>query len=168
LIGLRLLEDRELESGIVRHRGGGLIVCGDYAAMVLGRAQPLQSEPKGAMLRDMVARLGDDPQWLNRAFNFETSVARGSLVDGYPVTLSTCAARVSQPLLPLDGFDRLEDGVHVSQRLRIDGIDRERIFAIDTLEPLVHFAQATGFNGDAAQWYEREAPTLSRYTRPVV
>ena len=165
LIGLRLLEEKELESGVVRHRGGGLIVCGEYAALVLGRAHPLES---GVPLRERVAQHADDPQWLHRAFNFETSVARGSLDEGYKVTLSTCAARVGQPLISLDGFELQADGVHVTQRLLVDGLACERLFIIDTLEQQVSYAQSTGFTRDAAQWYERESPTLSRYTQPLV
>lgn len=165
LIGLRMLEEKDLESDSVRHRGGGLIVCGEHAALVLGRADPIESrEP----LRDLVARHGEDRQWLNRAFNFETSVARGSLDEGYKVTLSTCAARVGQPLIALDGFEQQADGVHVVQRLLIDGRACERLFIIDTLEPCVSYTQATGFTPSAAQWYERESPTLSRYTQPLV
>lgn len=167
LIGLRLVVERELESGVVRHRGGGLILCGDHAAMVIGRAQPLEGEQEGAQLRDLVARFGDDPVWLNRAFNVETSVAEGSIADGYQVTLSTCAQRVGQPLISLEGFELEVDGAHVTQRLLIDGRACERLFIIDTLEPCVSFAQATGLSGSAEQWYARESPTLSRYTQPL-
>ncbi|CAI8748370.1 hypothetical protein [Pseudomonas sp. IT-P218] len=165
LIGLRLLEEKELESGIVRHRGGGLIVCGEYAALVLGRAHPLDG---GVPLRELVAQYADDPQWLRRAFNFETSVAQGSLDEGYNVTLSTCAARVGQTLIPLDGFELQADSVHIIQRLLVDGLACERLFIIDTLEPHVSYAQSTGFTRSAAQWNERESPTLSRYTQPLV
>lgn len=168
LIGLRLIEDKALESGIVQHRGGGLIVCGEHAAMVLGRADPLPASPDGEPLRDLVARHADDPTWLKRAFNFETSVAQGALETGFGVTLSTCAGRLGQSLTPLDGFEVLADGKHVTQNLIIDGVARQRLFVIDTLEPTVSFAQATGFTCGAAQWYERESPTLSRYTQPLV
>jgi hypothetical protein len=168
LIGLRLLEEREVQSGFVHHRGGGLIVCGGHAALVLGRADPLESNPQGEPLRDLVARHAKDPQWLKRAFNFETSVAEGFLSAGYTVTLSTCARRVGQPLISLEGFERLADGKHVSQLLTVDGVARERLFVIDTLEPDISYAQTTRFTASAAQWYERESPTLSRYTQPLV
>jgi hypothetical protein len=165
LIGLRLLEEKDLESGDVHHRGGGLIVCGDHAAMVLGRAQPLESD---VPLRDQITQRVDDPQWLNRAFNFETSVAEGGLHEGFNVTLSTRAGRIGQPLMPLDGFELTADGKHLVQTLLVNGRPRERRFVIDTLEPQLGFAQATGFTPEAAQWYERESPTLSRYTQPLV
>jgi len=168
LIGLRLIEEKELESGVVHHRGGGLIVCGEYAALVLGRAQPLDSDGHAGTLPEQVARHGGDRQWLSRAFNFETSVASGSLADGYRISLSTRPERLGQSLIALDGFELHADGRHVSQLLRVDGVVRQRLFVIDTLEPRVSFTQATGFGDDAAQWYAREAPTLSRYTRPLV
>lgn len=168
LIGLRLLEEREVQSGFVHHRGGGLIVCGEHAALVLGRADPLDSSPEGEPLRDRIARHANDPQWIKRAFNFETSVAEGSPEAGYNVTLSTCAGRVGQPLISLEGFERLADGKHVSQLFTVEGIARERLFVIDTLEPDISYAQTTGFTAGAAQWYARESPTLSRYTQPLV
>jgi hypothetical protein len=52
--------------------------------------------------------------------------------------------------------------------LLVDGLACERLFIIDTLEQQVSYAQSTGFTRDAAQWYERESPTLSRYTQPLV
>ena len=168
LIGLRLLEERDVQSGFVHHRGGGLIVCGEHAALVLGRADPLDSSPDGEPLRDQVARHGNDPQWLKRVFNFETSVAEGSVTAGYNVTLSTCAGRVGQPLISLEGFERLADGKHVSQLFTVEGIARERLFVIDTLEPEISYAQTTGFTARAEQWYADESPTLSRYTQPLV
>ncbi|MFY0731615.1 hypothetical protein [Pseudomonas sp. NFX15] len=167
LIGLRLLHETQLDSGVVHHRGGGLIVCGDHAAMVLGRAQPLEYDAHGLPLREQVERNADDPEWLHRAFNFETSVAQGSLDGGFSVTLSTCAARIGQPLISLEGFELQADGRHVSQLLQVDGVLRERIYVIDTLEPEVSYVQTTGFTDSAAQWYARESTTLSRYTRPL-
>lgn len=165
LIGLRLLEERDRDSGEVHHRGGGLIVCGEHAALVLGRSQALEGETP---LPDQLRQHADDPQWLSRAFNFETSVAQGSLQDGFTVTLSTRAERLGQALIPLHGFEREADGKHLVQTLVIGGKARERRFVIDTLEPQVSFAQGTGFTADAAQWYERESPTLSRYLQSLV
>ncbi|GLK92199.1 hypothetical protein [Pseudomonas turukhanskensis] len=166
LIGLRLLEEREVESAVVRHRGGGLIVCGDYAALVLGRAEPL-AVPDGTQLRDLVAAAVGDGAQLARLFNFETSVAQGSLVEGFTVNLSTQPARVGQNLLALDGFEYLAADGRVRQTLDVDGIRCERLFTIDTLEITLPFAQATGFTPGAAAWFERESPTLARYTQPL-
>lgn len=162
LIGLRLIEERDLDSGAIRHRGGGLIVCGDHAAMVLGRAQ----EPGGESLLDEVAAADDDAERLAALFNFETSVAHGSLADGYVVSLSTCPGRLGQPLLPLDGFEYVPNQQLVLQHLTVDGARCERRFAIDTIEPLVSFSQTTEFTPQAQAWFRNESQTLTRYTEP--
>ena len=88
LIGLRLIEEREVISGRLRHQGGGLIVCGDYAAMVLGRANPVDGEGGATTLRSLVADALDDCERLSQLFNFETSVAKGSVKKGFSVSLS--------------------------------------------------------------------------------
>ena len=76
LIGLRLQEERALDTGALRRRGGGLIICGEHAGMVLGRAV----EPdEGRDLRDQVADALGDPERLGRLLDMETSLARGSL-----------------------------------------------------------------------------------------
>lgn len=167
LIGLRLLEDREQASGLLRHRGGGLIICGEYAALVLGRADALSQTTPQTRLRELVARHADDLQWLRRAFEFETSVALGSLSEGFSVTLSTLPQRVRQPLIPLQGFERLDDGRHLRQTLMVDGVVRQRLFLIDTLESVLPFDQATGFSAPSASWFDGESLALRRYIQPL-
>lgn len=162
LIGLRLIEERNLDTGELRHRGGGLIICGDYAALVLGRAEAVP----GISLRDEVRRAAGDAQRLAGLFNFETSVACGSIQDGYHVSLSTCAGRLGELLLPLDGFELISGGKQVVQRLNLDGACCERRFNVDTIEPELSYAQSTGFTAQAATWYASESPTLTRYTQP--
>ncbi|MCY1409662.1 hypothetical protein D9M71_250180 [compost metagenome] len=165
LIGLRLLEERAVQGGALRHQGGGLIVCGEHAAMVLGRSQAF--EGGGLPLRDWAARYQADPSLLATLFNFETSVAKGSLDAGFSITLSTRAERLHQPLLPLDGFQWLGDGRHLLQTLRVDGVLCQRTYAIDTLERQVGFAQATALTPEAASWFVQESPSLARYTKKL-
>lgn len=160
LVGLRLIEEKELKGGHVRHRGGGLIVCGDYAALALGRAQPLHSEKT---LKTLVAEAGHDILRLQRLFNFETSVAITSPSHGYRAMLSTRPERVGQELFPLEGFEYLPDTQQVRQRLVVEGSECERLFAIDTLETRFDYAQATPAVADSKKWFDREAPTLGRY-----
>ena len=168
LVGLRLTEEREVASGRLRHRGGGLIVCGEHAALVRGRPAPVAAAA-GKHLKALVEAAEGDLPRLQRLFDFETSVARGSLAEGYAVVHSTQPLRVGQPLLALDGFDFLPgDGnapAGVRQRTVVDGVAVERHFGIDTLEARVDFPQATGITPEAADWYRREAGTLGRYTR---
>lgn len=167
LIGLRLIEERNLSDNSLRHRGGGLIVSGDYAALVLGRAGPLDTGATPSSLSSLAAQAVGDTQRLAALFNFETSVAQGSLQEGFSIDLSTCPVRLGQALLPLDGFEYLAERKLISQRLLIDGVPCQRLFSIDTLEPLNHFDQATDFTPDAQAWFERESPTLSRYTQAL-
>lgn len=168
LIGLRLIEEREEASGRLRHQGGGLIVCGDYAALVLGRAEPVAEADDSTNLRSLVADAQDDPARLQRLFNFETSVAKGSITQGFTVSLSTRPVRVHQPLLALDGFEYVANSGQVIQRFTADGLACVRVFAIDTLEADVAFDQATGFSADAEQWFRRESQTLNRYAEHVL
>ena len=166
LAGLRLLEERNLATGEVRHRGGGLIVCGDYAGLVLGRNQSFTPEQSYNALRSMAVAAQGQAAQLAALFNFETSVAQGSIDKGYEVVLSTQPGRVGQSLCSLDGFERMADG-RVRQILECEGIPCERIFTIDTLESGIEFSAATGFSPEAETWFAREAQTLTRYTKPV-
>jgi hypothetical protein len=173
LIGLRLIEERELDSDIVRHKGGGLIVCGDYAGLVLGRAEAVTKPSLETTLKEMVAQAGGNIPTLTKLFNFETSVAHGSLEKGFSVKHSTLASRLGSDLFPLDGFDLPAVYQHevlgnielIRQKLTIDGKACERLFYIDTIEQHVSFSQATALSEETHAWFERESPTLTRYTQ---
>lgn len=172
LIGLQMIEERELDrSGAVRkvrRRGGALIVCGDYAALVLGRAeQPYAAAPLCQQVA--AAHVEGDMAHLRALFDFETSVARRNAVQGghtydrdYRVIHSTRPGRVGATLFEAEGFECI-DANTLRQRLTVDGIEIERIYAIDTLEAETLFEQTTGFSDAAAAWYAQEAPTLTRY-----
>lgn len=160
LVGLRLIEEKELKGGHVRHRGGGIIVCGDYAALALGRAKSVRSEKP---LKTLVAEAGNDALRLQQLLNFETSVAIASPSHGYRAMLSTQPARVGQELFPQDGFEYFPDAQQVRQHLMVDGVECERLFAIDALEAQVDYAQGTPAPADARKWFKHEAPTLGRY-----
>lgn len=169
LIGLNLIEERDLASGKVRHKGGGLIVCGDYAGLVLGRGQALPNMLPGTMLKNLVAAASGNADLLNELFNFETSVAHGSLQHGFKVIHSTKASRLGQDLFSLAGFERLAphaslaSGDVIRQKLTIAGVACERIFSVDTLEPHINFSQSTASTTEAAAWFKRESTTMARY-----
>lgn len=167
LVGLRLIEERNIETGIVRHRGGGLIICGDYASLVLGRSQKIEPTQAYNSLRALAVEAQGQPDKLAALFNFETSVAKGSIADGYRILLSTKADRVGEALCELDGFEFIEEQQLISQKFTSQGESCERIFAIDTIEREVHFDQATGFTSEAKEWYVRESQTLTRYTQSL-
>ena len=162
LIGLRLSEEYYPETGLRLSRGGGLIICGDYAALVLGRSTPMPAG--GPAMPEQVASAGQDPARLDHIFDFETSVATGSLTQGYSVRHSTLASRVGQPLLPEGEFELLDDGNHVQYRFNRNGQSCAWVFEIDVIEPRHEFALSTASSASAGEWFKREAATLSRYT----
>ncbi len=166
LIGLRLLQETNLSTGEQYSRDGGLIICGDYAALVLARPEAISAESDNALRAKAEQAVGDAAA-LAQLFNFETSVASGSLAQGYTVELSTRPERQGQTLLSLDGFSTTANGRELTQRIaQQDGRDIERRFVIDTLEASCAFPQFTQTSAQANQWFERERETLCRYTQP--
>jgi hypothetical protein len=167
LVGLRLIEEREIAGGKIRHKGGGLIVCGDYAALCLGRAEPLRNRGNNELLKALVAEAGRDTRRLQQLLGVETSVAillpAASASHGYRIMLSTRPERAGRELFPLDGFDYIEQAQQVRQRLVVDGIACERLFEIDTMEARLEYPQETPAPAEAQRWFDREAPTLGRY-----
>lgn len=165
LVGLRLLDEKNLNTGEQHSRGGGLIICGDYAALVLARPEPMHAGHENA-LREKAEQAVGDAAALAQLFNFETSVASGSLAQGYTVELSTRPGRKGEALLPLDGFSLADNGRELTQRLsQQDGNTVERRFAIDTFEASCAYPQSTSTTTQATLWFERERETLCRYTQ---
>lgn len=160
LIGLRLLEQRNLDTNECIHRGGGLIIAGDHAALVLGRPESLPSE---AALPEQIDYM--NPQTPERLFQFETSVAQGSLAQGYTIRHSTLSERVNQSLWPSSDAEWSIDDQEVRQQFTFDGVTHERRFSVDTLEAHYPFDLHTPWTPEAQAWFGREAATLTRYTR---
>jgi hypothetical protein len=164
LVGLRLVEEREVESGLLRHRGGGLIISGDYAGLVLGRAE--DPEPQGPLLQHLLAAAGN-AQELVKLLNFETSIGYGSIAKGFNVTHSTLPGRVGQPLFSLEGFSAGPDGT-VHQQVKVGGKLVKRVFVADALEAEYAWPQATVQTEASKAWVDKEAATLKRYTRSLI
>ncbi len=175
LIGLRLLSERELSTGITRYQGGGLIICGEYAAWMKGRAAPV-TRHADEKLSTLVSRAVGDAATLRSLLDVETSVAKGTLQSGFTIAHSTLASRIGMDLCPLDGFDKPAVMAHpelgeieiLRQTLSIDGLMYERIFTIDTLEPYIEYPQSSKVSPAAEQWFQQESAALCRYTRTVV
>jgi hypothetical protein len=172
LVGLRLLEELETSTGAIRHQGGGLIVSGDYAGLVLGRAKEVVKPLADITLNSLVAALSGDKKQLSQLFNFETSVAKGNLEVGFKVDISTQTNRLGQTIFSLDGFEAPCKYQHktlgeieiVRQKLIINGQACERLFTIDTIEPQIEFSQSTPVTKETAEWYVRESAILMRYS----
>lgn len=138
MVGLQLIEERVPATGKVTHRGGALVVCGDHAALVRGR-----------------------PSLVPDLFACEASYAvRDPASADFTIALSTNPLREGQTLHIRDGFELAHDTKQVRQKVEVDGELRERIFAIDTLEPRRHFRRSTDGSDGTAAWLASEAETL--------
>ncbi|ROQ21393.1 hypothetical protein EDC38_2017 [Marinimicrobium koreense] len=160
LIGLRMIEQRNLDTGDCVHRGGGLIIAGDHAALVLGRPEPLSND---ASLQEQLESAS--PDTIQRLFDFETSVAQGSITKGFTIHHTTRSARLGQPLLPDARSDWFVEDQEVRHRFEIEGVTHERRYLIDTLEAHCPFDLHTPWSSEAKAWFGREAATLTRYTQ---
>jgi len=161
LIGLSLVDERELGSGHVRHMGGGLIVCGDHAAFVRGRAPGLLFEHGSeARVDELVWRSAREPTTLQRVFGLDASYARADAAGAFVVSASTLPWRLEQPLMELDGFAYDAERDRLVQRVEEGGIAIERRFTIDTLEPRFVAAESTVPSPEAEDWFERERQGL--------
>lgn len=87
LIGLSLIEEVELDTGAVRHRGGGLVVCGRHAAFIRGR--PIEP-PDAGRLVDYVSAHAAELAALEWVFGLDAAygTTRAS-EDDFTVTLGT-------------------------------------------------------------------------------
>jgi len=164
LIGLRLVEQRNLTTGQIDHRGGGLVVCGDHAALVLGRPRPLDTSRQTRLDEFVRANLHDRAA-LRAVFAFEASVAkRPRAGDDFTVVASTNPTREGEALGALGEFTREGDET-VKQRLQTAGGEIERRFTIDTLEAHFTASLATPATAAAEAWLAREARTLLAASR---
>ena len=164
LIGLRLLDERDTETGRVLHRGGGLVVCGRHAGLVRGRAQPLPPNRRAA---DLVRERPRDRELLEAIFGFEASYAESAAGQAFVVKASTLPWREGAPLIELDGFSSIDsDGVLV-QRVREQDVTLERRFRIDTLEANFVDLDATAVSAEGAAWLDAERDTLCAGAKPI-
>ncbi len=158
-IGLRLLTEQNLETGEVCHQGGGLIVCGDHAALVRGRPFPL---PDARLMDAAVDH--SRTELLATLQSFEASYAvRSSSGSPWIVQLSTNPLREGELLLDEDGFT--VDGTMVIQRTAGQGVPIERRFTVDTLAAEVAFSPATQSTAPGVSWLARESDTLLLHAR---
>ena len=163
LIGLRLREETRLDTGERIPRDGALIIAGRYAGLVLGRTQPLPDSH--STLTEQVNVQLDKSASPAPLFDFETSIAEGSLTQGFTVQHSTRPERCGNPLWPESDFEWLPDQQQVRQRWHQGDHHFERRFDVDSLEPHYPFKLSTPSTPESNRWFEQEAATLTRYTR---
>lgn len=162
LIGLRLQAEYCPRTDQRKPRDGGLIICGDYAALVLGRRSPVTTD--GTALPREAANAHGDPARLNELFDFETSVALGNATDGFSIRHSTVPGRIDEPLLPDGRFEPIAGSNRIKYRFTRAGEPVAWIFETDVLEPRHEFALSTSATAPSKAWFQREAATLTRYT----
>ncbi len=167
LIGLRLIEEQNLSTDEITHKDGALIINGNWAGLVLGRSMPIEATEPNTQLRELIAANKEKPAFLEQAFNFETSVAKGDIEAGFSIAYSTSPDRVGKPLFSIDGFEWDQNNTELVQTFERDGTVFRRRFSIDTLETAFPFSDNTNFSQTAADWFEFEQDTLSRYLRVV-
>jgi hypothetical protein len=158
LLALRLVEERDLDRGVVLHRGGGLLVCGAHAGLVRGRPRPFDGGAR--RLADAVRAAASDPELLRAAFAFEASYGRrasGGDPSTFTVLASTDPRREQEPLLALDGFED-GGGGPVVQRSIERGRRLERLFVVETAIADVAFPVATAAAPAAHVWLAEERP----------
>jgi hypothetical protein len=171
VVGLRLVREYNVDTGAVTHCGGGLIVCGDHAALVLGRPRSL---PPCSRLSELVA--GSAGSLLNDVFAFEASFAMlDEEARNFTITRSTNPGRCGESLAITDGYIYNPDTRLISQRFTERGASLERLFLPDTLKSSFEFSSATSVCAESAEWLERESNTLlactgqpRRVTAPLI
>ena len=166
LIGLELVSEKDLSSGTEYERHGALIICGNYAGLVIGRQKKI-STVQQQILREQLLNPELSEEKRSQLLDFETSLASGSLSSGFTVTDSLWHTRVGQPLLSPEGFEPDSERGYLRQLLMIDGKKIARRYRIDTFDMAFPFTAQTSTTVEAAQWLQQESRTLTRYTRSV-
>jgi len=167
LISLRLLEERDMNNGELRHQRGALIITGNWAGLVLGRAQALPTDDSRQTLPERLSLAEEDPVYKAQVFNFECSIAQGSLDEGFTTCFSTQFSRVGQPIFSLQDFRLDQQSNQLVQQLSLGTKRIERRFAIDSLEQHMTFTPASPWPPETETWFEREYATLGRYLQSL-
>ncbi|MEM9256322.1 MAG: hypothetical protein AAGA91_12815 [Pseudomonadota bacterium] len=167
LISLTLLDETDAQTGTQRHKGGALIIAGEWAGLVLGRAREGLSSECSGPLRQALRDCQHDQDALSELFGFEASIGWGNLEAGFTVLHSTSDARMGEPLLPLEGFEWVGDSNFVVHRFTQGGRPIERRYYVDAIEADVAFSSCTAWHPESEAWFERERGTLKRYTEIV-
>lgn len=165
LIGLRVVEEIDLETNESRRSDGGLIICGEFAAICLGREKSLEDKFSSMdyTLEDILLNKEYSLDEKKEYLNFETSIAKGSLEKGYKIFASTNPNRYEEELTKLDGFQLEDKEGQVSQLFEENGKKFKRIYEIDIIDSDFNFETKTDTTEEAKSWFKKESRTLNRY-----
>ncbi|WP_017446994.1 hypothetical protein [Gayadomonas joobiniege] len=165
LIGLELLTETNLETGESRPRSGALIINGQMAGLVIGRANPLH-HCSASRLIDYYNNLEKHSDKTN-LLAFETSIAVGNIDTGYTVSHSLDVDRLGMPLIELNGFYLADEDGFCIQQLQENGQTIERLFKIDCYYRDFNFSPLSKSTEQAEHWYKLNEGTLARYTEKL-
>ncbi|MDF1763214.1 MAG: hypothetical protein P1U57_07385 [Oleibacter sp.] len=163
LVSLELLEETNLTTGECRHRRGALIINGDWAGLVLGRAEEIITDVENVQIRNLLKQNDYEPDLCAQVFNFETSVAQGNLDAGFKITHSTKASRLDQSLFTLEGFEFDQAKNEIIHTFDDNDEIVQRRFIIDTFESSFNYHPTTAWVAESKHWFEQEHQTLGRY-----
>jgi len=165
MVGLELLEEINLTTNETMRNSGGLIISGEYAAICLGRDTLTEKRFNeiNSSLEEILLSNKFNNEEKTKFLNFETSVARGSLNDGYDVILSTNPNRYDEKLLDLDGFEFDEENKLVHQVFEENNNKIKRIYKIDMIDSSFKFEDTTSTTKEAEKWFKKESNTMNRY-----
>ena len=162
LVGLPLHQEKNLNTGEIVHRGGGLIVCGDFAGLVLGRVNKPGISNKNSSLKDLLDSVSKDKNLVRSLLGFECSVARKNPEGNFTIFASTVRQREGEDLFCKGSFEFIDK--QMIRHTFYTGQDiHERIFTIDSIEKNYQFSYRTSTNTEVSDRFEREKKTLSRY-----
>jgi hypothetical protein len=157
LAGLRLVSETGAD-GIARPRGGGLVVAGSHALLVLGRRSPL---PAAAPVQEQIACARDKHAIARIAFDCEGSYLRRGQARGmWRVALSTDPFREGKEFPIASGFRHGDEPGRLVQELVEDGCPLRRHWTIDTLLAGQDIPRGTEATQSGRDWLAREAATL--------
>ena len=174
LIGLELVSETDLSSGLTATRRGALVLAGNYAGLVIGRVDATkeqtlfsqnsfsQNNPKTLQCR---ARTTTELAWL---MDFETHIALKQHDGNYRIEHSLNQKAEQFETLMLDGFSVSEQAGFLNQTLERDGHLIRRLWRVDGIESKFNYQLATETQTtEVSQWRENEQATLERYTQMV-
>jgi len=167
LLSLELIEEKNLTTETCRHRGGALIINGNWAGLVLGRTEAMHQATPDQQLRDLIKSQRCNTNLAKQIFNFETSVAEGSLDNGFKITYSTQPSLINETIIPLEGFEFDTKQNEIFQLYNENGDTILRRFSIDTIEPSFNYSACTAWTSESKQWFEKEQETLGRYLQDI-
>ncbi len=165
LVSLRLIEEKDLTTETCRHRGGALIINGNWAGLVLGRCKDIPLASQKNQLRDLFLSGLPNKKLQSEVFNFETSVAQGSLKEGFKICFSTLPGIKNDTIFPLEGFEFDAKQNEIFQLFNENDHTILRRFAIDTIEAYFPYSDSTEWTNESSAWFETEQETLSRYLK---